>query len=244
MSDNTGGKAVLFSKMAAVMGELTRIPKNGFNKDQNYQFATSEDIKQAVREAMANNKLCLFVDMPEYESSEIIARSGTKGTRIRGRMVFTICCGETGEEMERSLWGEATDYQDKAFNKLYTTLEKYFLISTFLISTGDDNDSDSSNVEQIAEVSPPRIQKSAQKPKPEAPLVGFPAIVAEVNAELGREEYNIPHAQNTCKKLIEDFKMPSPGDTEVLAGVKQILLDHANAPKDDAPSFDGIFEGN
>lgn len=101
-----------------------------------------------------------------------------------------------------------------------------------LKTVGDVVEGEYTEQPQNGKQSPPKPQ---QKPKATQPqkLTGFPAIVAEVNTELGKEHYTIPHAQNTCKKLIDDFKMPGPNDTEALAGVKQILLDHANAPQGD-----------
>jgi hypothetical protein len=60
-------------------------------------------------------------------------------------MGFTICCSETGATVTRQLVGESADQSkvsDKAFYKLYTTLTKYFLRTTFLISSGEEIDSD------------------------------------------------------------------------------------------------------
>jgi hypothetical protein len=162
-------KAKLYEKMAAVMGDLTRVPKAGVNQDQKYSYATSEDIKQVIRQAMAKHKLALLIEMPEYEATEITSQRGSRGTRIRGRLVFTIADGETGESVERSLWNEATDWQDKAFNKLYTTGEKYFLINTFLISTGDEDDADSGPGEEIKEASQPKQVKPAKVQQPTLP---------------------------------------------------------------------------
>lgn len=73
-------------------------------------------------------------------------------------------------------------------------------------------------------------RKTQSKPAQTAPVPGFPAMVAEVNKELGRDHYNVYRAQNAIKQVIDDFQIPAPDDTEALAGAKQILLDHANAP--------------
>lgn len=133
-------KATLYGKMAKVMGRLTRIKESG-KHSQGWKYATSEDVKDAVRVAMSEEGLALLVSL---ESHEIISLD--KGVLIRGTMEFTICCSETGATVSRQLVGEAADQSkvsDKAFYKLYTTLTKYFLRTTFLISSGEELDSDS-----------------------------------------------------------------------------------------------------
>ena len=132
-------KATLYGKMAKVMGRLTRIKESG-RHSQGWKYATSEDVKDAVRVAMSDEGLALLVGL---ESHEIVNLD--KGVLIRGTMEFTICCSETGATVTRQLVGEAADQSkvsDKAFYKLYTTLTKYFLKTTFLISSGDGIDSD------------------------------------------------------------------------------------------------------
>lgn len=132
-------KAVLYGKMAKVMGRLTRIKESGKHA-QGWRYATSEDVKDAVRVAMSEEGLALLVSLENYEVIEL-----DKGIIVRGRMAFTLCCSETGATKTRHLVGEAADQakvSDKAFYKLYTTLTKYFLKTTFLISSGEELDSD------------------------------------------------------------------------------------------------------
>jgi hypothetical protein len=132
-------KAILYSKMAQVMSLLSRVKETGRHQ-QGWTYATSEDVKDAVRNAMSAAGLALLVNLDEFEIIPL-----DKGQIVRGKMAFTLACGETGQTETRHLWGEAVDFtkaSDKAFYKLYTTLEKYFLKTTFLISSGDDFDGD------------------------------------------------------------------------------------------------------
>jgi len=138
-------KATLYKKMSLVMGELTRIKERGQHEKQRWTYATSEDVKDAVRQAMSKHGLALlfsldeYIDMPTDKSSQ---------THIRAKLTFTIADGETGETESRSVWSEAIDYSDKAFNKIYTTAEKYFLKTIFLISSGDDVDADIETIQR------------------------------------------------------------------------------------------------
>ncbi len=166
MSEN---KATLYKKMAQVMGQLSRVKETGRHQQQQWTYATSEDIKDAVRNAMSEAGLALLVSLEDHE----VIPLKDKGVLVRGKMAFTLCCAETGATETRHLWGEAADQayvSDKAFYKLYTTLEKYFLKTTFLISTGDDPDGDADDNTQFQPRSKSQSKsKSETAPPPPAP---------------------------------------------------------------------------
>jgi hypothetical protein len=172
----------VYEKIAAVMGELNRIPKGGFNRDQNYKYATAEDVKQQVRQAMAKHKLALTWELAEFDAIEIVSAKGTKGTKLRGRLIFTLGCGETGQSVSMSIWNEAIDWGDKAFNKLYTTAEKYFLINTFLVSTGDEDDTDAAGQVEIKE-----SVKSAKAANPVVSPTVKPAATPQGQGPAGKK---------------------------------------------------------
>lgn len=138
MSENTAliteaqqSKAVLYAKMARVMGRLKRLPKSGFNQHFKYAYATESDIADAVREAMSAENVALFVEIAER------VKNG-KFTELK--LLFTFACGDTGATMTQVWYGEAEDGQDKGVNKAATNAEKYFLMKTFLVSTGNPKD--------------------------------------------------------------------------------------------------------
>ncbi len=140
----TANRAALFSKIAAVMGELERIPKTGWNDHFKYHYSSDGDVNDAVRHAMANNNLALLVDMRSVKQ-EAFGKTGNN-IKFTVEFEFTLACGETGATWS-SLWtGEALDTQDKGINKAATSAEKYFLMKTFVVSTGDaKDDPDSQN---------------------------------------------------------------------------------------------------
>lgn len=262
MSDE---KATLYKKMAAVMNDLNRIPKNGRNKEQNYDYATSEDIKQAIRAAMAKNNLALLFELAEFTIEEVVSRSGTKGKKIIGKLDFTLACGDTGETVNRSIWAEAIDWQDKAFNKLYTTGEKYFLITTFLVSTGDEDDADSGPV--VHETGNQQTIKPAkQDKKPEAqqaqttakqPEVAqangngnqspnTPAALLQVLKNKGFAYNAVDHLLNAIKQEQADFAWPKPADTDGWRNAYKLAKQHSEkkaAPVEATPSdeFGSLF---
>lgn len=195
-------KATLYGKMAKVMGRLTRIKESG-RHSQGWKYATSEDVKDAVRVAMSEEGLALLVNLKSHEIINL-----DKGVLIRGTMEFTICCSETGATVTRQLVGEAADQSkvsDKAFYKLYTTLTKYFLRTTFLISSGEELDSDSDApgpARQNGEMTLAKLLTNLNKVKR---IKGF---------------YNPSSSIMDCRP--KGSELPSPNDTD---GWRQLFVD-------------------
>jgi len=132
MDEVTTG-STLYTKMSRVMGMLERIPKNGFNQHFKYAFVTDADVVDTVRTAMASEGLAFFASMDSIHQ---------EGKRTVVNIKLTFADGESGDTMSVNWIGEANDSQDKGVAKAATSAVKYALLKTFLISTGDDPDSD------------------------------------------------------------------------------------------------------
>ncbi|MBN2006454.1 MAG: ERF family protein [Anaerolineae bacterium] len=152
-------RASLYTKMAKVLAGITRIPKLGYNENFNYNFATESDIVDAVRGLMAEAGLCMFVSMENVERTAMKTSRGNDTTHTAITLQISICDGDTGVCWISSWRGEAQDNQDKGIPKAATSAVKYFLLKTFLISTGnlaEDPDSDWGNE--------PPAQRRPQRP--------------------------------------------------------------------------------
>lgn len=138
--------AALFGKMAKVMGLVSRIPKNGYNDHHKYKYASADDVADTIRDAMAESKLALFVDMgePVQETFEYTDGYGKQKSTVRTtiRFAFTFACGDTGATRTSAWTGQVDDNSDKAVSKCATVAEKYFLMKTFVVSAGDEPDAD------------------------------------------------------------------------------------------------------
>jgi hypothetical protein len=153
--------ATLYAKKALVMSKITRVKETGKHQ-QGWKYATSEDVKDEVRQAMGEAGLSLSFELISYD----IERTDKRIT-ITGVMAYTLECGETGASETKTFSAEAIDYgkaiapsAEKTFYKLYTTSEKYFLKTTFLVASGDELDSDSN--------APPSGKKQSVGKKPPA----------------------------------------------------------------------------
>jgi hypothetical protein len=139
----------LAAKMAAIMGEVATMTKDGTNAAQKYNFTTAEQVKAALRPLLKKHKVALFANMLDVTRETSINKNGTTVVTVIAKMCFTLVCGDTGERMDCIWYGEANDYADKACNKAATAATKYFLTNTFLLSTTDP-ESDEETIEQAA----------------------------------------------------------------------------------------------
>ena len=161
----TSDRAKLFSKMSKVMGRLDRIEKRGHNTFFNYDFVTSDDVLDAVRKAMVAENLAFFVNLLQVETLETggVDKAGKPKVKHVADFEFTIADCETGETLGCVWKGEAMDGEDKAISKCATSAEKYFLLKTFLIGTGDEPDpdggDDSGNAANVKRPAKPQQQQ-------------------------------------------------------------------------------------
>lgn len=166
------GQAMLYKKMAQVMGKMQRIPKTGFNEHFKYKYVTEGDIADAVRAAMSEVGLAFFTEILEYhrEGTEVSKRDqkGAAYTKTAYttylKLMFTFACADTGAMMNKIWYSEADDDQDKGISKAVTLAQKYFLKSTFIISTGDPADDPDSGISG----KPPRQRQQGRDPQPKS----------------------------------------------------------------------------
>jgi len=142
--ENTTPKA-LVCKLAEIMGEVERIPKNGWNENSKYKYCMESDVVDAIRQELSKRKILLITNQRLREVREHEARSGNKVYITYCEFDFTFFDGETGEVLVITNGGEGSDSLDKGLYKAITGAKKYVLMNTFLIPTGDDPEKDNSD---------------------------------------------------------------------------------------------------
>jgi hypothetical protein len=169
----------LVAKLAAVMAEVTRIPKRGRNQHFGYDFATEADVADAIRGELADRKVMLFTEITSLTREEIgRTSSGVPKVLTTAHLLMTFVDGESDERIASTWCGQGLDSEDKGIYKALTGGEKYFLLKTFLVATGDDPDEapDASGRRNAASVvekkAVPKAEKKAvpkaeKKPNPE-----------------------------------------------------------------------------
>jgi hypothetical protein len=125
----------LVRKLAEVMLAVERIPKRGRNDFHKYDYATEADIAATVRKELADRHVMLVPSIVG-ESRHAVGEKGSVLTVLEMEMEFLD--GESGESLKKPWRGYGTDKEDKGGYKAMTGGEKYFLLKTFLMPTGDD----------------------------------------------------------------------------------------------------------
>jgi hypothetical protein len=160
----------LVTKLARVLGALERVPKGGYNKDQEYYFVRETDVCDVVRRELAKVGAFVFTTIQSYSREPAyVTNSGKQMWLFKLWATFTFLDGESSEQWQVHFPGEALDFGDKGLYKAITGATKYMLMKTFLLSSGDDPENDSHGEEKPA---PPKVEpgKRPQR-KPSAPAV-------------------------------------------------------------------------
>jgi hypothetical protein len=184
----------LYAKLAAAMGRIEAVAKDGHNEHFNYDYVTESALTEAVRKALSCEKIAFFPTVVGITREDNM-------TRVE--MDFTFADTDSEDKITVKFFGEAKDTSDKGIYKAYTGAVKYCLMKTFLISTDDDPENDGGKKpERKPEPRQGPKQEPQQAPddptggmfggtaadtgKPEQPekpkLVGNPASTKQLNA--------------------------------------------------------------
>jgi hypothetical protein len=154
----------LHRKLAQVMYEADRIPKNGSFKQPgeygHFKFVQAGDAADVIRKALAEVGVSMIPTAIELlsEVEHTTAKGGTM-TTMTVRTTWTLTDGDSGETAVIQSMGSGADSGDKASPKAQTNAMKYALLMGFLLSTGDDPEtSDSSDR---------RPRRATPEPEPE-----------------------------------------------------------------------------
>lgn len=150
-------QASLFAKIAAIMGEIDRVPKAGSSEQLKYKFAKDNDVFDLVRAKLAEHRIAFFAETYDDEQDSITSKYNTPGYHTRIKMRFTFACGDTGQTFTCEWRAESDAYDDKGISKAQTLGMKYFLLKTFVLSTGDPKDDPDSVSEEASARAPKRI---------------------------------------------------------------------------------------
>ena len=133
----------LAAKLARVYLAVQRVPKSG-RHPQGWTFATEGDVADMVRAELGARGLFLSQTILAHDERPLGAtKSGAPITRHTVKMRFTLHASDGAPPLEKNeaeWYGQADDASDKGLPKAITAARKSFLLSTFLISTGDEPD--------------------------------------------------------------------------------------------------------
>jgi hypothetical protein len=177
--------------IAAVMGEIGIVAKQGTNQFHRYRYAQMQDILQQLTPLLAKHGLVIWQEeasRPAIEENVMTVQYEFTVTHSsgeqRGPMFHTGVCRARDSK---------GNYDDKVVNKCHTQARKYFLLGLFQIPTGDMDDNDPSDQRRPVKAAPkpayddaiPDFEDSAPDPTL-SPEAGPPAPSAQDSAPPGQ----------------------------------------------------------
>lgn len=155
----TTEKLSLHRKLAQVMYEAERIPKNGVGPREqgSYPFVQVGDAADFIRKALAEKVVTMMPTKVQVtgQSDRPTQKGGTM-TTVDLIVTWTLTDGESGETMTVESFGAGADTGDKYSGKASTSAMKYALLTGFLLSTGEDTENHDTSDRQ-ARPAPPRL---------------------------------------------------------------------------------------
>lgn len=140
--------ARLASKIIKIMASCSHIDKAGFNDFHHYNYVKAEDVMAALNKACVENRVACLPRFTKLSETQKTQRSGQIATIVTVQAEIFLIDADTGASISVVALGTGEDAGDKAVAKAQTMAIKYALMSTCLISTGDDPEADSSTDEQ------------------------------------------------------------------------------------------------
>ena len=164
-------KRSLVRKLCEIMEAVGYVQKTGINRFHGYKYATEADLVEMIRGEFAKRQVFVFPDVIDYTRVplEVETAKGIRKTQISEvKIAWTFVDGESGEERTVHVHGVGEDNVDKGFYKAFTGSEKYLLMKSFLIPTGDDPEHDEANEvrqgkEAASAVASEKLRKAAEK---------------------------------------------------------------------------------
>jgi len=181
-------KTALVAKLAKVMGGLDRVPKRGRNEFHKYDYVMEADLADAVRQDLAQAGIMIFPQIltGTVQWTDTVNKDGNPNGKIFSAMfMFTFTDGEFSETVVVPGCGHDNP-GDKAPYKAMTGAEKYALMKTFLIPTGDDPEDDNGEAKPRATKVPADEAPRKTPAAPAAPAAGKSAFLVPFGKSKGK----------------------------------------------------------
>ena len=157
----------LHRKLAQIMYEADRIPKNGHAPVAmgGFAFVQVGDAADYIRKALGEHVVTMMpTAIRIINQTDRPTKAGGSMTTVDIVTDWTLTDGESGESIVIQSFGAGADGGDKYSGKAQTNAMKYALLMGFLLSTGDDPE-----LGEQAPAPAPGGRRSTTSPAPPAP---------------------------------------------------------------------------
>lgn len=136
----------LVTKLAEVMNAVSYLQKTGTNSKQNYKYAREADVVAAIRPELAKRNIFIFPNVIDVKRTKVERLDFDKSLKFSWAtdvlVEWTFVDGDSGEERKCIIPGCSESPGDKGVYVCMTGSEKYLLMKSFLLPTGDDPEDD------------------------------------------------------------------------------------------------------
>lgn len=132
----------LLKKMLEVINEVENIPKSGYNPTVGYNYVLERDVVNTLRKSLTNKGIIVMPSIIQTSERAVPLENGSLTTISKVMMSYTFFDTQTGGSITTYGAGEGQDNLDKGIYKAITGCQKYVLLKTFMIPTGDDPEYD------------------------------------------------------------------------------------------------------
>jgi hypothetical protein len=153
----------LISKLALIYGEVGNLTKTGTNEVQRYKYAEAAEVANLVRPLFSKHGLTLTpTDITVVDAHEE-SRDGKASMKYLTLVYhWTISDSTSGETLPIVSVGSGFDSGDKAAYKAATGAFKYAIMTSLMLSAGDDAENEKAEPA-------PRLDKNAPGAKASGP---------------------------------------------------------------------------
>ena len=219
MSDETRS---LHRKLAQIMYEADRIPKNGTAPREmgGYKFVQVGDAADYIRKALAEKVITMMpVGVQVTGQADRPTKSGGSMTTVDLVTTWRLTDGESGETIEIQSFGAGADGGDKYSGKASTSAMKYALLTGFLLSTGEDSELGNTEAGQSAgQATGQPARRETPKPQSSEPtLVGPWSGTGEIVVrKTGQSDGNLRQGPDGGYFIVAFKPVDGPGIPQVL----------------------------
>lgn len=237
-------KSELAAAVAAVMGEVKDLPKDGMNAEQRYAFTSESAIANAVRPLLAKHQLSILPESVTVEHDAYQTKSGGTMNRVYAFVTYRML-HSSSETLTLSSVGLGADSGDKAVAKALTAAYKSLLIQTFCLGRSG-TDADESTPEEAAHP----VRQSAPAPQRQAPAAKEGGPVMRIGGAKTKgvplanlDERELQRALDWCNSqenpgpVVQSAKREIEGELQRRAVMPPVTHTVVGAPDDDEIPF-------
>jgi hypothetical protein len=142
----------LDEKLLQIRREVGYIQKDAKNDFQKYKYVSASNVQEKLRDELDKYGVATTVNVSLIsETQKQNAKGGTE-THVIVQVAMEFCDVDTLERKTVHALGSGQDNGDKSVMKATTAAIKYALMTTFMVSTGDDPEADKGVDERMTPV--------------------------------------------------------------------------------------------